>query len=104
MKKLSVLVLSMAMVTTAGVAQAGGDVAKGKAKSATCAGCHGAKGISNSPMWPNLAGQKEAYILKQLKDFKAGNRKNDGGQMKPMVAPLSEDDMKNLAAYFSSLK
>lgn len=103
MKKLSVLVLSLALATTAGIAQAA-DAAKGKAKAATCAGCHGAKGVSNSPLWPNLAGQKEAYILKQLKDFKSGARKNDGGQMKPMVAPLSEDDMKNLAAYFSGLK
>ena len=79
-----------------------GDVAAGKAKSATCAACHGADGHSVSPVWPNLAGQKEAYLAKQLKDFKAGTRKDP--TMSPMAAPLSDDDIANLAAYFASLK
>lgn len=78
------------------------DAAAGKAKAATCAACHGAEGISANPMWPNLAGQQDAYLVKQLKDFKSGARKDP--LMSPMAIGLSEDDMKNLAAYYSSLK
>jgi len=78
-----------------------GDAEAGKAKSATCAACHGGEGISPTGTWPNLAGQKEEYLLAQLKAFKEGTRVN--AQMAPMVASLSEEDMANLAAYYSSL-
>lgn len=77
------------------------DVAAGKAKAATCAACHGATGISAIPMYPNLAGQKEAYLLKQLKAFKSGTRKDP--VMSAMAMPLSDADMANLSAYFASL-
>ena len=79
-----------------------GDIAKGKAKSVTCVACHGPKGISNNPIWPNLAGQKKEYLIKQIKAFKVGIRKYPS--MAPMVSPLTEEDIKNLAAYYSSLK
>ena len=79
-----------------------GDAAAGKGKSAMCAACHGAAGISAIPIYPNLAGQKEVYLAKQLKDFKSGTR-NDP-TMKGMVMALSDTDMDDLAAYFSSLK
>ena len=79
-----------------------GDVAAGKEKSALCAACHGTDGNSVNPVWPKLAGQHSEYILKQLKDFKAGKRNNI--QMNPLVATLSEEDMQDLAAYFSSQK
>ncbi len=78
-----------------------GDIEAGKAKSTACAACHGSTGISPTPIWPNLAGQKEQYLLAQLKAFKDGTRKN--AQMAPMVAGLSEEDMANLAAYYASL-
>jgi len=78
-----------------------GDAAAGKAKSATCAGCHGADGISQNDLWPNLAGQKEGYMVAQLKAFRAGERSNP--MMSPMAAPLSDEDIADLAAYFSSL-
>lgn len=77
------------------------DVEMGKKSASTCAGCHGINGISNSPEFPNLAGQKEGYLLKQLKSFKDGTR--DNPTMKAMAATLSDADMNNLAAYFSSL-
>ena len=51
-----------------------GDVAAGKAKSAICASCHGADGKSLNPLWPNLAGQKEQYLAKQIKAFRDGTR------------------------------
>ena len=79
-----------------------GDIAKGKEKSVVCAGCHGANGIGLSQEFPNLAGQKEVYILKQLKAFKSGARKDP--TMTTMVVALENKDMENLAAYFSSLK
>ncbi len=79
-----------------------GDVAAGKAKSALCTACHGAAGISPNDQWPNLAGQKEGYLLKQIKAFRDGDRID--AMMAPMVKPLTDADVENLAAYFSSLK
>ena len=102
MKSISALIISFALMSTASLVQAGGDVKAGKTKSATCAACHGAAGISNNPVWPNLAAQKEAYLVKQLKAFKDGSRKDP--MMGPMAMPLTDADMANLAACFSSLK
>ena len=99
MKKIAILLATTALMTAPAFA---GDAAAGKAKSAMCAACHGAAGVSAMPMYPNLAGQKEAYIVKQLKAFKAGTRKDP--VMSSMAAPLSDADVANLAAYFSSLK
>lgn len=79
-----------------------GDAAAGKAKAAMCASCHGANGISMSPLWPNLAGQKEQYLIKQIKAFRDGTRQDP--MMAPMVAALSDADIENLAAFYSSQK
>lgn len=84
------------------IADAAGDAAAGKSKSAVCTACHGADGNSTNPLWPNLAGQHAAYMVKQLKDFKSGARKDP--MMAPMAAPLSVTDMENLAAYYASQK
>ena len=78
-----------------------GDAAAGKAKSVTCAACHGGEGISPTGTWPNLAGQKEEYLVAQMKAFRDGDREN--AQMSPMVANLSDEDIENLAAYYASL-
>jgi cytochrome c553 len=78
-----------------------GDASAGKAKSITCAGCHGPEGVSTNPMWPSLAGQKEQYLVKQLRDFRDGRRHNP--VMAPMAKVLSDQDIENLAAYYSSL-
>ncbi|MDD2762029.1 MAG: c-type cytochrome [Methylomonas sp.] len=77
------------------------DINAGKSKSAACMGCHGAEGVSNNSMWPNLAGQNAAYIAGQLKNFKSGQR--DNATMKAIADGLSDADMQNLAAYFASL-
>jgi cytochrome c553 len=77
------------------------DAAAGKTKAATCVACHGANGMSPNDLWPNLAGQKEGYLVKQLKAFRDGQR-NDP-MMAPMAAPLSDADIADLAAYFASL-
>lgn len=85
----------------AGTAQAAGDAAAGKTKSAMCVGCHGQKGEGVPPN-PALAGKSEADQIKALKDFKSGSRANP--VMSGMAATLSDADMENLAAYYSSLK
>jgi len=76
------------------------DAEAGKAKSAACAACHGADGNSTNPVWPTLAGQHASYLVKQLMDFKQGRREN--AVMMGMVAALTDEDMKNLAAYYAS--
>lgn len=78
------------------------DAKAGEAKSMVCAGCHGNKGISFSPDVPNLAGQKEAYLVKAITYYKTGERKNP--MMQSMVTSLSDADIANLAAYYSGLK
>jgi cytochrome c553 len=82
------------------VAQAA-DVAAGKAKAEICAGCHGENGISKTENIPSLAGQQDQFIQWQLVFFRAGTRKNE--QMQPVVEPLSNEDVRNLGAYFASL-
>ena len=77
-----------------------GDADAGKAKSAVCGACHGATGLSAAPTYPNLAGQKAAYIVKQLTDFKSGARTDM--MMAPMAVNLSEQDMADLGAFFES--
>lgn len=93
--------LLVAVLSTIGLNVQSADVEAGKAKSVTCAGCHGAAGVSMVPMYPNLAGQKAQYLETQLKAFRAGTRKNP--IMEPMAKPLNDADIKNLAAYFESL-
>ncbi len=101
MKKVLMLVLTgLAISVTASVWAEGGNAEAGKTKSATCAACHGADGNSVNPEWPKLAGQHESYIVKQLMNFKNDERVNP--TMTPMAKPLSDADMADLAAYFSS--
>ena len=100
MKKLLVLVLAACFGSPAFAA---GDAASGKQKSQSCAACHGADGNTpTGPDFPRLAGQHYDYLLKALRDYKSGARKNPimGGQ----ASGLSSQDMADLAAYFSSQK
>jgi len=78
------------------------DIAAGKSKAAACAGCHGVDGVSQSPHYPHLAGQKPAYIAAQLRAFKNKKRKNP--MMEAMASNLSKEDINNLALYYASLK
>lgn len=96
MKKLAIaVILCIPMLV-----QAAGDVQAGKEKSTVCAACHGETGVSVNPIWPNLAGQHSPYLIDQLKSFKSGKRNNPS--MTSLVANLSEQDMADLAAYYSS--
>lgn len=89
---------ALAALAVAGPSSAG-DANLGAQKAAVCGACHGPTGSSVNPEWPNLGGQGEAYVVQQLGAFKAGTRVNP--LMTPMAAVLSEEDMKDLGAYFS---
>ena len=79
-----------------------GNVAVGQGKSQTCAACHGEDGNSQVASNPRLAGQREGYLVKALKDYKSGARNNPimGG----MAQGLSEQDIKDIAAFYASQK
>jgi cytochrome c553 len=102
MKIYYLTVFSLFMLVSGYSNAAGGDPVKGKTLSQTCAACHSVDGNSVNAIWPKIAGQHASYIVKQLKDFKDGNRVN--AQMTAMVAPLGEQDMEDLGAYFASQK
>lgn len=77
-----------------------GSVEAGQQKSQTCAACHGPDGNSVTPEWPSLAGQHPAYIVNQLQAYKNGERQDPG--MVGFAATLTEEDMWDIAAYYSS--
>ena len=77
------------------------DPAAGKEKAELCTGCHGEGGISQTENIPSLAGQLDQFIQWQLIFFRSGTRKNE--QMQPIVEQLSNEDIRNLGAYFASL-
>ena len=92
------LVLAAIAFAFAGSVHAGNPEA-GKEKSRTCAACHGADGNSATGDFPKLAGQHSDYLIKTLRDYKTGKRKN--AIMAPMAAPLSDRDIEDLAAFYS---
>lgn len=94
-------ILFIGLALSIGAAAQAADIAAGKAKSTTCVACHGSNGISNNPVWPNLAGQKEQYLVAAITAYRDGDRQNP--LMAPMAKPLSDEDIANLAAYYSSL-
>jgi len=98
---MSRIATALAALACASVANAA-DVEAGKARvQSVCAACHGANGVSVSDSIPNLAGQKAVYLELQLRALKDGSRKNP--LMSAMASQLSNDDIANVAAYFSSL-
>ena len=101
-KQVLTILAASVLAVSASSAIAAGDAAKGKTKAASCAACHGATGLSAIPTYPNLKGQKAAYVVKQLKAFKSGARKDP--TMNAMAKPLTDADMANLAAHYAGLK
>lgn len=102
MNRILCAAMALALGATGTSALAAGDAAAGQAKAAVCAACHGPTGQSPNDLWPNLAGQKAGYLTKQIKAFRDGTRSDP--MMSPMVKGLSDADVDNLAAYFSSQK
>ncbi len=97
--KIRSLIIAL-VITLVPVSTLAADIEAGKAKSATCVACHGPAGVSSNPLWPNLAGQHEQYLAKQIKAFRAGTRSDP--LMTPMVAALTDADIANLAAYYAA--
>jgi len=79
-----------------------GDALAGKKKTSLCAVCHGVDGIAKNPDAPNLAGDNANYIIKQLHAFQNGTRQHE--QMSIIAKGLSEEDIGDLAAWYSGLK
>jgi cytochrome c553 len=105
MKSLYVVALATLFATSVMADEAKGpakpDLAKGGTISATvCAACHTADGSRGIPTNPILQGQHADYLAKQLSEFKSGKR--DNAIMKPMASTLSDDDMRNVAAFYAS--
>lgn len=81
---------------------AGGDPQAGRQKSAACQSCHGPDGVSPSPAFPHLAGQHRDYLIQALSDYQTGKRRN--AIMQGFAAPLSRQDIEDLAAFYASQK
>ena len=100
-RRMLLAVATAAMFCVASAASSA-DLGAGKAKATeVCAACHGADGNSASPDFPKLGGQHPDYLAKALRDYKSGQRKNP--IMAGFAAPLSDEDIANLSAYFASL-
>ena len=101
MKSLCVAATAALALCMTGTALAAGSASAGRSKAATvCIACHGVDGNSTNPLFPKLAGQHEKYLEKQLRAFKSGQRSDP--QMTPFVKPLTDADIRNLAAWYAS--
>ena len=95
-----VLVIAGLLYAASSALYAEGDIKAGRNKARACQVCHGKGGHSTNPTYPRLAGQHAKYIIKQLKAFKAGTRKDP--IMNGMAATLEDQDMQDVAAFFES--
>ena len=108
MKKLLLVTLIFGFMLVATQVNAGGDATAGQEKSQVCAACHGADGNSPSPEFPILAGQHESYLVEALHQYRAAAKneervgKRSNAIMMGMAAGLSDEDIENLAAFYSS--
>jgi cytochrome c553 len=96
--------LKMAITASLLVAAAGvqaGDAAAGKSKGMKCISCHGLKGVSSNPQYPNIAGQKEAFLIMQMEAFKSGGR--SVAAKSALFGGLTSADFADLAAHFTAL-
>ncbi len=102
MKRFLTIISTAALALAVANAQAAtpGDPKAGQEKAAACAACHGADGNSENPIYPILAGQYRDYLVQALKDYRSGARNN--AIMKGFAAALTDEDILNLAAWFSS--
>lgn len=97
----SVLAVAAALFGAAGPAGAQ-EAAAGRAKAQACVVCHGPLGVSATPDAPHLAGQPAIYLAAQLRAYRSGARKHD--VMAVIAKPLSDEDIRDLSAWFSSIR
>jgi cytochrome c553 len=101
MNRLNRLLIPLALALAANSALAA-DPEIGRQKAQLCAACHGPMGLAAMPNTPNLAGQPEQYLVEQLKAYRSGKRVHE--QMSLLAKPLSDDDIANVSAWYSSLQ
>jgi len=94
--------LSVAFIALSMVPAAAADAAAGRKKAAACQTCHGIDGVARVPIAPHIAGESQVYLQTQLKAFKAGKRQHE--IMSVVASQLSEEDIADLAAWYSSIK
>ena len=94
--------LALAILGLAAVPAQAGDAAAGKATAAKCKTCHGIDGIAKIPIAPHIAGESTVYLETQLKAFRSGKRVNE--IMSVVAKDLTDEDIANLAAWYSSIK
>jgi cytochrome c553 len=100
-RALMLLSFGIALALASAPLLASGNAENGKAKAAACAACHGTDGNAVDPQYPRLAGQYNEYIQQALHEYKDGRRNNP--IMKGFAGTLSDQDIEDLAAYFSSM-
>ncbi len=88
--------------TLAGARAEAGDAGAGKRKAVVCMPCHGLDGVGRNPTVPNIAGESELYLIKQLRAFRSGERRHE--QMSIVAKSLSDADMANLAAWYAAIR
>ncbi len=93
--------LFAAALTVTHSAKAGGDPAAGREKAKLCRFCHGLDGVGKMPNIPNIGGESDFYLTKQLKAFRKGDRRDE--QMAIIARDLSDQDIADLAAYYASI-
>ncbi len=101
-KTLLTVSISFALLAAPGIAGAQGNAGPGKAKAASCAGCHGEDGNSQMPGFPKLAGQHKAYLVKQLQAFKSGARISP--MMAALAAGLDDQTVDEISEYYANSK
>jgi len=100
MRHAAMMILALIGFAVAPAALADGNAELGRAKSAACSACHGPEGHGTAPIYPILAGQHAEYLAHALFQYRSGERKN--AIMQGFAATLSDDDIKDLAAWFGS--
>jgi cytochrome c553 len=90
------------LLTSVSAAGAAGSVAAGRQKALQCQTCHGLDGLSKMPEAPNIAGNPEQYLVRQLNAFRKGERKNE--MMTVVVQQLKDQDVEDLAAYYAAIE
>lgn len=100
MVRVCMTIIALGCAAAAAAPASAGDAAAGKTKAVVCSACHGVDGNSIMPLWPKLAGQHAAYLTKQMKAFRSGERKDP--VMAPMAMPLSDADIDDISAFYAS--
>ncbi|MFD2190680.1 c-type cytochrome [Pistricoccus aurantiacus] len=103
MKKIVTAIALLGCASFAVTAQAAGDAEAGAKKIAVCVACHGKDGKATAPIYPNLAGQSAQYLESSLKAYREDQRSGGmAAMMTPQAKALSDEDIADLAAYYSS--